>query len=191
MIRLMPRIRNIHMPANTPFTGLQIGCTKLPFRNVIFVTQTSTQDGGPFHGRPHLGRQPLLPRVCMPRYTERGVRTPIRANLYTQRMRIRRGMPTNRRLRQALHRLPNITHIMRRTTRRWGREIVCCRHRPTFTGGGRKPHIRACRMNHNPIHRTIRTSRVMCRRNVSHHTPPHRYNTTNISNSSSICGMTR
>nr|DAN85435.1 MAG TPA: 104 kDa microneme/rhoptry antigen [Caudoviricetes sp.] len=81
-------------------------------------------------------------------------------------------MPPNRRLRQALHRLPNIAHIMRRTTRRWGSEIVCCRHSPSFTRGGRKPHIRACCMNHNPVHRTIRAGRVMRRRNVSHNTPP-------------------
>ena len=87
-------------------------------------------------------------------------------------MRVRRGMPANRRLGQALHRLPNITHVMRRTARRWGREIVRCRHRPPLTRSGRKPHIRACRMNHNPIHRTIRTGRVMRCRNVSHHTPP-------------------
>lgn len=180
MIRLMPRIRNIHMPANTPPASLQIGCTKLPFRNIIFVTQTSTQDGGTLNRRPHPRIQPPLPSVSMAWHTERGVRTPIRANLDTQTMRIRRGMPTNRRLRQALHRLPNITHIMRRTTRRWGSKIVCCRHRPPFTRSGRKPHIRACRMNHNPIHRTIRTGRVMRRRNVSHHTPPP--NTTNISN---------
>ena len=70
MIRLMPRIRHIHMPANTPFTGLQIGCTKLPFRNIIFVTQTSTQDGSLLHRRPHLRVKPLLPSVSMPRYTE-------------------------------------------------------------------------------------------------------------------------
>lgn len=168
------------MPAHTPFTGLQIGCTKLPFRHVIFVTQMSTQDGGTLHRRPHLRIKPLLPSVSMPRHPKRGMRTPIRANLYTQTMRIRGGMPANRRLRQALHRLPNITHVMRRTARRWGREIVCCRHRPPLTRSGRKPHIRACRMNHNPVHRTIRTGRVMRCRNVSHHTPPP--NTTNISN---------
>ena len=172
MIRLMPRIRNIHMPANTTFTGLQICCTKLPFRNIIFVTQTSTQHSGTLNRGPHPRIKPLLTSVSMTWHTERGVRTPIRANLYTQRMRIRRGMPTNRRLRQALHRLPNIAHIMRRTTRRWGREIVCRGHRPTLTGRGRKPHIRACCMNHNPIHRTIRTGRVMRCRNISHHTPP-------------------
>lgn len=180
MIRLMPRIRHISVPANTPPTSLQIGHRQFPFRNTMLVTQLPTQDGGLLHRGPHLRIQPLLPRVGMPRYTERGVRTPIRANLYTQTMRIRRGMPTNRRLRQALHRLPNITHIMGRTTRRWGREIVRCRHRPTLTRSGRKPHIRACRMNHNPIHRTIRTGRVMRRWNVSHHTPPP--NTTNTSN---------
>ena len=172
MIRLVPRIRNIHMPAHTPPASLQIGCTKLPFRNIIFVTQPPAQHGSLLHRGPHPRIQPLLTSVGMPWYTERGVRTPIRANLYTQTMRIRRGMPSNRRLRQALHRLPNITHIMRRTTRRWGREIVCRRHRPSFTGGGRKPHIRARRMNHNPIHRTIRTGRVMRSRNVSHNTPP-------------------
>lgn len=172
MIRLMPRIRHIHMPAHTPPAGLQIGCTKLPLRNIIFVTQTSTQDGGLLHRRPNLRRQPLLPSVSMPRHPKRGMRTPIRANLYTQTMRIRRGMPPNRRLRQTLHRLPNITHIMRRTTRRRGREIVRRRHRPTLTGSRRKPHIRARRMNHNPIHRMIRTSRMVCRRNVSHRTPP-------------------
>ncbi|AUV62093.1 hypothetical protein [Propionibacterium phage pa59] len=27
-------------------------------------------------------------------------------------------------------------------------------------------------MNHNPVHRTIRTGRVMRRRNISHNTPP-------------------
>ena len=172
MIRLMPRIRHIHMPANTTFTGLQIGHRQFPFRNTMLVTQLPTQDGGTLHRGPHLRIKPLLPSVSMPRHTERGMRTPIRANLYTQRMRIRRGMPTNRRLGQALHRLPNITHIMRRTTRRWGREIVRRRHRPTLTRSGRKPHIRACCMNHNPVHRTIRTGRVMRRWNVSHHTPP-------------------
>lgn len=180
MIRLVPRIRHIHMPANTTFTGLQIGCTKLPFRNVIFVTQTSTQDGSLLHSRPHPRIKPLLTSVSMPRHPERGVRTPIRANLYTQTMRIRRGMPTNRRLRQALHSLRNIANIMRRTTRRWGREIVCRGHRPPRTRGRRKPHIRACCMNHNPIHRTIRAGRMMRCRNISHHTPPP--NTTNISN---------
>lgn len=180
MIRLMPRIRHIRMAAHTPFTGLQIGCAKLPFRNVIFVTQTSTQDGGFLYGRPHPRIQPLLTSVSMPWNPERGVRTPIRANLYTQRMRVRRGMPTNRRLRQALHRLPNITDIMRRTPRRCGSKIVCRGHRPPFTRGGRKPHIRTRRMNHNPIHRRIRTSRMMRCRNVSHHTPPP--NTINISN---------
>ena len=172
MIRLMPRIRNIHMPAHTPPASLQIGCTKLPLWNIIFVTQTSTQDGGLLYGRPHARIKPLLPSVSMPWHTERGVRTPIRANLYTQTMRIRRGMPTNRRLRQTLHRLPNITHIMRRTTRRWGSKIVCRGHSPPFTRGGRKPHIRARRMNHNPIHRTIRAGRMMRRRNKPHHTPP-------------------
>lgn len=172
MIRLMPRIRNIHVATHTPFTGLQIGHRQFPLRNTMLVTQLPAQHRRPFHGRPHLRIQPLLTRVSMPWNTERGVRTPIRANLYTQTMRIRRGMPTNRRLRQALHRLPNITHIMRRTTRRWGREIVCCRNSTPFTGGGRKPHIRACRMNHNPIHRMIRTSRMVRCWNVSHRTPP-------------------
>lgn len=155
MIRLMPRIRHISMPAHTPPTSLQIGYAKLPFRNTILVTQLPTQHRRPLHRGPHARIQPLLTSVSMPWHTERGVRTPIRANLYTQRMRIRRGMPTNRRLRQALHRLPNITHIMRRTTRRWGSKIVCCRHRTPLTGRGRKPHIRACRMNHNPVHRLI------------------------------------
>lgn len=117
MIRLMPRIRHISVPANTPPAGLQIGHRQFSFRNTMLVTQLPTQDGGTLHGGPHPRIQPLLPRVSMPWHTERGVRTPIRANLYTQRMRIRRGMPTNRRLRQALHRLPNITHIMGRTTR--------------------------------------------------------------------------
>lgn len=176
----MPRIRNIHMPANTPPASLQIGCTKLPFRNIIFVTQTSTQDGSLLHRRPHPRIKPLLPRVSMPRHPERGVRTPIRANLYTQTMRIRRGMPPNRRLTQTLHRLRDIANIMSRTTRRWGSKIVCRGHSPPLTRGRRKPHIRACRMDHNPIHRTIRTGRVMRCRNVSHHTPPP--NTTNISN---------
>lgn len=168
----MPRIRHIHVAANTTFTGLQIGCTKLPFRNVIFVTQMSTQDGGTLHRRPHPRIKPLLTSVSMARHTERGVRTPIRANLDTQTMRIRRGMPTNRRLRQALHRLLNIAHIMRRTTRRWGREIVCRGHRPPLTRSGRKPHIRARRMNHNPIHRTIRAGRMVRCWNKPHHTPP-------------------
>ena len=95
MIRLMPRIRNIHMPANTPFTGLQIGHRQFPFRNTMLVTQLPAQDSGLLYRGPHPRIQPLLPRVSMPRYTERGVRTPIRANLYTQTMRIRRGMPPN------------------------------------------------------------------------------------------------
>lgn len=172
MIRLVPRISHIHVAANTPPANLQIGCTKLPLWNIIFVTQTSTQDGGTLNRRPHAMIQPLLTSVSMPWHPERGMRTPIRANLYTQTMRIRRGMPTNRRLGQALHSLPNITHIMRRTARRWGSEIVRCRHRPTLTRSRRKPHIRACCMNHNPVHRTIRTGRVMRRWNVSHHTPP-------------------
>lgn len=146
----------------------------------MLVTQLPAQHRGTLHCGPHPRIKPLLPSVSMPRYPERGVRTTIRANLYTQTMRIRRGMPPDSRLRQTLHRLPNITHIMRRTTRRWGSKIVCCRHRPPLTRGRRKPHIRACRMNHNPIHRTIRTSRMMRRRNVSHRTPPP--NTTNISN---------
>ena len=188
----MPRIRHISVAAHTPPASLQIGCTKLPFRNIIFVTQTSTQDGGTLNRRPHARIKPLLTSVSMAWHTERGVRTPIRANLYTQTMRIRRGMPPNRRLRQALHRLPNITHVMRRTPRRWGREIVRRRHRPPLTRSRRKPHIRARRMNHNPIHRTIRTGRVMRRRNVSHHTP--HPNTTNTSNTFLLlftCGMTR
>lgn len=192
MIRLMPRIRHIHVAAHTPPASLQIGCTKLPLWNIIFVTQTSTQDGSLLHGRPHTRIKPLLPSISMPWHPERGVRTPIRANLYTQTMRIRRGMPPNRRLRQALHRLPNITHIMRRTTRRWGSKIVCRGHRPPFTRGRRKPHIRACRMNHNPVHRTIRAGRVMRCRNVSHNTPPP--NTTNTSNTFLLLftyGMTR
>ena len=172
MIRLMPRIRNIHMPANTPFTVLQISHRQFPLRNTMLITQLPTQDGGPLHRGPHPRIKPLLPSVSMPRYTERGMRTPIRANLYTQTMRIRRGMPTNRRLRQALHRLSNITHIMRRTPRRWGREIVRRRHRPPLTGSRRKPHIRACCMNHNPVHRTIRTGRVMRRRNKPHNMSP-------------------
>ena len=172
MIRLMPRIRHIGVAAHTPPASLQIGCTKLPLWNIIFVTQTSTQDGGTLNGRPHPRIKPLLTSVSVPWYTERGVRAAIAANLYTQTMRIRRGMPPNRRLTQTLHSLPNITHIMRRTTRRRGREIVRRRHRPPFTGRRRKPHIRACRMNHNPVHRIIRTGRVMRRRNVSHNTPP-------------------
>jgi len=172
MIRLMPRIRHIHMPAHTPPASLQIGCTKLPFRNIIFVTQLPAQDSRLLNCRPHARIQPLLTSVSMPRHPERGVRTPIRANLYTQTMRIRRGMPPNRRLRQTLHRLTNIAHIMCRTTRPWGREIVCRGHSPPFTRGRRKPHIRACRMNHNPIHRTIRTARVMRRRNKPHNMSP-------------------
>lgn len=172
MIRLMPRIRHIGVAAHTPPASLQIGCTKFPFRNTIFVTQLPAQHRSTLNSRPHPRIKPLLTSVSMPRHTERGVRTPIRANLYTQTMRIRRGMPPNRRLRQALHRLPNITHIMRRTTRRWGREIVCRGHSPSFTRGRRKPHIRARRMNHNPIHRTIRAGRMMRRRNKPHHTPP-------------------
>lgn len=172
MIRLMPRIRHIHMPANTPFTGLQIGHRQFPFRNTMLVTQLPAQHRSTLHRGPYLRIKPLLTSVSMPRYTERGVRTPIRANLYTQRMRIRRGMPTNSRLRQALHRLTNIAHIMGRTTRRWGSEIVCRGHSPSFTRGGRKPHIRACRMNHNPVHRTIGAGRMVRCWNVSHHTPP-------------------
>lgn len=160
------------MPAHTPPTGLQIGHRQFPFRNTMLVTQLPAQHRSTLHRGPHPRIKPLLTSVSMPWHTERGVRTPIRANLYTQRMRIRRGMPPNRRLRQALHRLPNITHIMRRTTRRRGSKIVRRRHRPPLTRRGRKPHIRACRMNHNPVHRTIRTGRVMRRRNVSHHTPP-------------------
>ena len=181
MIRLVPRIRHIHMAAHTPPASLQIGSRQFPFRNTIFVTQLPAQHRRTLHRGPHPRIKPLLPRVSMPWHPERGVRTPIRANLYTQTMRIRRGMPPNRRLRQALHRLPNITHIMRRTARRWGSEIVRCRHRPTLTGSRRKPHIRACRMNHNPIHRTIRTGRVMRCWNVSHRTPPPK----NIINTSS------
>lgn len=95
MIRLMPRIRNIHMPAHTPFTGLQIGHRQFSFRNTMLVTQLPAQDSGPLHRGPHLRIKPLLPSVSMAWHTERGVRTPIRANLYTQRMRIRRGMPAN------------------------------------------------------------------------------------------------
>lgn len=180
MIRLAPRIRNIRMPADAPPTGLQISHRQFPLRNTMLVTQLPAQHRRPCHGRPHPRIQPLPPSVSMAWHPERGVRTPIRANLYTQRMRIRRGMPTNRRLRQALHRLPNIAHIMRRTARRWGSKIVCCRHRPSFTRSGRKPHIRACCMNHNPIHRTIRAGRVMRRWNVSHRMSPP--NTTNTSN---------
>lgn len=180
MIRLMPRIRNIHMPAHAPPASLQITRRQFPLRNIIFVTQTSTQHGSLLHSRPHPRIQPLLPSVSMPWHPKRGVRTTICANLYTQTMRIRRGMPPNRRLRQALHRLTNIADVMRRTPRRWGSKIVCCRNRPPFTRGRRKTHIRACCMNHNPIHRTIRAGRVMRCRNVSHHTPPP--NTTNTSN---------
>lgn len=180
MVRLVPRIRNIRVPANTPLAGLQITRRQFPFRNTMLVTQLPAQHRSTLHGRPHPRIQPLLTSVSMPWYTERGVRTPIRANLYTQTMRIRRGMPPNSRLRQALHRLPNITHVMGRTARRWGSEIVRCRHRPTLTRSGRKPHIRACCMNHNPIHRTIRTGRVMRRRNKPHRMSPP--NTTNISN---------
>lgn len=172
MIRLMPRIRNIHMPANTPPASLQIGHRQFPLRNAIFVTQLPTQHSRLLHRRPHARIKPLLTSVSMPRHPKRSMRTPIRANLYTQTMRIRRGMPTNRRLRQALHRLPNIANIMSRTTRRWGSKIVRRRHRPPFTRGRRKPHIRACRMNHNPIHRMIRTGRMVCCWNVSHRTPP-------------------
>ena len=146
----------------------------------MLVTQLPAQHSSFLYCWPHLRGQPLLPRVSMARHTERGVRTPIRANLYTQTMRIRRGMPPNRRLRQALHRLPNIADVMRRTTRRWGSKIVRRRHRPPLTGSRRKPHIRARCMNHNPVHRTIRTGRMVRCRNVSHHTPPP--NTTNISN---------
>lgn len=172
MIRLMPRIRNIHVPAHTPLAGLQIGCTKLPLWNIIFVTQPPTQHSGLLHRGPHPRIQPLLTSISMTGHPKRGVRTPIRANLYTQRMRIRRGMPPNRRLRQALHRLPNIADVMRRATRRWGSKIVRRRHRPTLTGGRRKPHIRARRVNHNPIHRMIRTSRMVRCWNKPHRTPP-------------------
>ena len=185
----MPRIRHIHVAAHTPPASLQIGHRQFPFRNTMLVTQLPAQHRGTLHRGPHPRIKPLLTSVSMPWYPKRGVRTAIRANLDTQTMWVRRGMPANRRLGQALHRLPNITHIMRRTTRRWGREIVRRRHRPPLTGSRRKPHIRACCMNHNPVHRTIRTSRVMRCRNVSHHTPPP--NTTNIRNTlpSSICGM--
>lgn len=159
----------------------------------MLVTQLPAQHRSPLHRGPHLRIQPLLTSVSMAWYPERGVRTPIRANLYTQTMRIRRGMPPNRRLRQALHRLPNITHIMGRTARRWGREIVRRRHRPTLTGSRRKPHIRACCMNHNPVHRTIRAGRVMRCRNKPHRmSPPN--TTINMSNTlplSFICGMIR
>lgn len=158
MIRLMPRIRHISVPADAPPTSLQISHRQFPLRNTMLVTQLPAQHRRSFHRGPHPRIQPLLTSVSMPRHPKRGVRTPIRANLYTQTMRIRRGMPTNRRLRQALHRLPNITHVMRRTTRRWGSEIVRRGHRPPITGRGRKPHIRACRVNHNPVHRTIRTA---------------------------------
>lgn len=193
MIRLVPRIRHISMPANTTFTGLQIGHRQFPFRNTMLVTQLPTQDGGTLHRGPHLRIQPLLTSVSMPRHTERSMRTPIRANLYTQAMRIRRGMPPNSRLRQALHRLPNIADVMGRTARRWGREIVRRRNSPTLTRGGRKPHIRTCCMNHNPVHRTIRAGRVMRCRNKPHRmSPPN--TTINISNTlplSFICGMIR
>ena len=172
MIRLMPRICNIHMAAHTPLAGLQIGHRQFPLRNMIFVTQLPAQHGSFLHRGPHLRRQPLLPSISMPRHTERGVRTPIRANLYTQTMRIRRGMPTNRRLRQALHRLRDIAHIVCRTPRRWGSKIVRSRHCPTSPRRGRKPHIRACCVNHNPIHRTIRAGRMMRCRNKPHRTPP-------------------
>lgn len=117
MIRLMPRIRNIHMPANTPPAGLQIGHRELPFRNTMLVTQLSAQHSSFLYCWPHLRGQPLFPSVGMPWHPERGVRTPIGANLYTQAVRIRRGMPANSALGQALHRLPNITHIMSRTPR--------------------------------------------------------------------------
>lgn len=70
MIRLMPRIRHIHMAANTTFTGLQIGCTKLPLRNTMLVTQTSTQHGSFLHRGPHPGVKPLLPSVSMPWHPE-------------------------------------------------------------------------------------------------------------------------
>lgn len=160
------------MATHTPSASLQIGCAKLPLRNTIFVTQTSTQDGGLLHRRPHPRIKPLLPSISMPWHTERGVRTPIRANLYTQTMRIRRGMPTNRRLTQTLHRLTNIANIMRRTTRRWGSKIVRSRHCTPRPRRRRKPHIWACCMNNNPIHRTIRAGRMVRRWNVSHRTPP-------------------
>lgn len=83
MIRLVPRIRNIHMPANTTFTGLQIGCAKLPLWNIIFVTQLPAQHRGTLNRRPHPRIKPLLPSVSMTRHTERGMRAAIRANLYT------------------------------------------------------------------------------------------------------------
>lgn len=70
MIRLMPRIRNIHMPANTPPTGLQIGHREFPFRNTMLVTQASTQDGGTLNRRPHPRIKPLLTSVSMPWHPE-------------------------------------------------------------------------------------------------------------------------
>lgn len=172
MIRLMPRICNIHMPAHTTFPGLQIRYGQFPLRNTMLVTQAPAQHSSFLHRRPHLRGQPLLPRVGMPWHPERGVRTTIRANLYTQTMRIRRGMPANSALGQALHRLPDIANIVGRTARRWGSKIVRRRHSTARPGCGRKPHIRARCMNHHPIHRMIRTSRMVCRWNVSHSTPP-------------------
>lgn len=70
MIRLMPRIRHIHMPADAPFTGLQIGHRQFPLRNTMLVTQLPAQHRRPFHGRPHPRIQPLLPRVSMAWYPE-------------------------------------------------------------------------------------------------------------------------
>lgn len=70
MIRLMPRIRHISMPAHTPFTGLQIGHRQFPFRNTMLVTQLPTQDGGTLHRGPHPRIKPLLTSVSMPWHTE-------------------------------------------------------------------------------------------------------------------------
>lgn len=70
MIRLMPRIRNIHVPANTPPASLQISHRKFPLRNTMLVTQLPAQDSGLLYRGPHPRVKPLLPRIGMPWNTE-------------------------------------------------------------------------------------------------------------------------
>ena len=66
MIRLMPRIRHIHMAAHAPPASLQIGYAKLPLRNIVFITQLPAQHGSFLHRGPHPGVKPLLPSIGVP-----------------------------------------------------------------------------------------------------------------------------
>ena len=70
MIRLMPRIRDIHVPANTTPASLQISHRKFPLRNTMLVTQLPAQDSGLLYRGPHPRVKPLLPRIGMPWNTE-------------------------------------------------------------------------------------------------------------------------